>query len=136
MIPAGDSRLLHTAIGLCFALSFSSGCALLVPPSWRSQVDIGLFGPIDGKPRERQPEIAAPLDPEARRSHVRQLAADVERYRQVLIDLVVDPEARDRSPADDPVLRRIVEELPERQDELQALERTPAGDAEAATVPR
>jgi len=136
MVPSANSGLVPIAIGLCLTIGFSSGCALLVPPSWRSDFDIGLFGPIDGKPRARQPESTAPLDPDQRRLYMRQLAADIERDRQELVDLVVDPGASERSPADDPVLRRIVEQLPERQNELQALERTPADDAESTPVPR
>jgi hypothetical protein len=136
MVPSASSRLAPIALALCFTIGFSSGCALLVPPSWRSDFDIGLFGPIDGKPRAPQPESTAPLDPDQRRLHMEQLAADIERDRQELVDLVVDPEASERSPADDPVLRRIVQQLPERQNELQALERTLADDAESTPVRR
>lgn len=136
MVPSESSRLAPIALALCFAIGFSSGCALLVPPSWRSDFDIGLFGPIDGRSRAPQPESTAPLDPDQRRLHMEQLAADIERDRQELVDLVVDPEASERSPVDDPVLRRIVEQLPERQNELQALQPTPADDAESTPVRR
>ncbi len=136
MVPSTNSGLARVALGLCFTIGLSSGCALLVPPSWRSEFDIGLFGPIDGKRRAHQQESAAPLDPGQRRLRMRQLAGDIERDRQELIDLVVDPGASERSPADDPMLRRIVEQLPERQNQLQALEQTPAGDSESTPAPQ
>jgi hypothetical protein len=136
MVPSANSGLAPVALGLCLIIGLSSGCALLVPASWRSDFDIGLFGPIDGKPRASRPENATQLDPDQRRLHMRQLAADIERDRQELIDLVVDPEASERSPTEDPVLRRIVERLPERQNELQALELTAADDAESTPVRR
>jgi hypothetical protein len=130
-----SSQLRRTTLGLCFAIAFP-GCALLVPPSWRSQIDIPLYGPLDGRSRSPQALDTAPLDPAERQRRRQQLAQAIARDRRDLKNLVADPGASDRSPADDPELRRIVERLPELQRQLRAMDPTPTDDAWHAPVPQ
>lgn len=123
------------ALALCLATA-SLACALLVPPAWRSRIDIPLYGPIDGRNRSPRALETDPLPPAERRAQRERLLEEIERDRRELMNLVADPAASDRSPADDPELCRIIERLPELQDQLEAARSTPDGDAPDASVPR
>jgi hypothetical protein len=132
---AKSSRQRLIALALCLAIA-SSGCALLVPPAWRSQIDIPLYGPIDGRDRTRRAVHTASPDPAERQPERQRLSEAVERDRRDLMDLVADPEASDRSPADDPELRATVQRLTEFQSQPQASDPMPAGIASDASVPQ
>ena len=112
MPPPGrrPSGLREAALGAALSLALlGSGCALLVPPSWRPRAPMALAGPIqpDG-------EATAAATSASTEDLSRAVAAD----RSRLLELVSDPtRALIGGPSEDE-LRDIAGRLPHLQNEL------------------
>lgn len=103
-----------TALLLCAAI-FSSGCALLIPPSWRGRAPLPLAGPLeegalDGSGVD-EAELAAMSDEDL----ARRVEADRRRLEEIASRPGEGPLADETSEAE---LRELADRLPRLQREL------------------
>lgn len=121
--PSARGAKARTAIvlALCTTLG-ASGCALLIPPSWRGRELVPLAGPIS------ESELTtAPVGNPAELSDERLLMmveADQRRLVEIASDAGKAPHATRES---EELLREIAKRLPRLQDELESRGTTRAG---------
>lgn len=120
--PSSRGAKARTAIvlALCTTLG-ASGCALLIPPSWRGRELVPLAGPIS------ESELTtAPLGNPAELSDERLLMM-VEADQNRLVEIASDAGKAPHATRESEELREIAKRLPRLQDELESRGTTRAG---------
>jgi hypothetical protein len=109
----------------------SSGCALLIPPSWRGRAPIPLAGPIGADGMDAAASEQGPPEPSQLSDERLELLIDADQER--LVELAshtgTGPAERQRTETE---LREIADRLPRLQHELDRRR----GDASRATIVR
>ncbi len=103
-----ETRALVAALALGL---LAAGCALVVPPAWRSRAPIPLAGPL-----EVPSDLPAASDP----THDEALAAAIATDRLRLVEIVSDPARVIIGGPGEEELREIASRLPRLQNKLDA----------------